>query len=68
MIPMSDGAYEVLPTRAAGEAEAGLFPSARSRCGHLTDLGKQFRIARRRVQVPDDLVLYCARHDYATRG
>ena len=31
------------------------------------DLGKQFRIARRKAQLPEDLVLYCARHDYGTR-
>jgi site-specific recombinase XerC len=37
------------------------------RCGHLTDLGKQFRIARRKAQLCEDRVLYCARHDYGTR-
>jgi integrase len=67
MIPMSDRAYEVLRARAAGKVEGWLFPSARSRCGHLMDLGKQFRIARRKAQLPEDLVLYCARHDYGTR-
>ncbi len=67
MIPMSDRAYEVLRARAAGKAEGWLFPSARSRCGHLMDLGKQFRIARRKARLPEDLVLYCARHDYGTR-
>ena len=67
MIPMSDRAYEVLRVRAAGKAEGWLFPSTRSRCGHLTDMGKQFRIARRKAQLSKDLVLYCARHDYGTR-
>ena len=67
MIPMSDRAYEVLRIRAADKAEGWLFPSARSRRGHLTDLGKQFRIARRKAQHSEDLVLYCARHDYGTR-
>ena len=33
----------------------------------LMDMGKQFRIARRTGQLPEDLVLYCARHDYGTR-
>ena len=64
---MSDRAYEVLRIRAAGKAEGWLFPSTRSRCGHLTDLGKQFRIARKKAQLSEDLVLYCARHDYGTR-
>jgi len=31
------------------------------------DLGKQFRMARRKTQLAGDLVLYCARHDYGTR-
>ena len=31
------------------------------------DLGKQFRMARRKAQLSEDLVLYCARHDYGTR-
>jgi len=61
MIPISDRAYEVLRVRAAGKTERWLFPSARSRCGHLTDLGKQFRIAPRKAQLSEDLVLYCAR-------
>ena len=64
---MSDRAYEVLRARAAGKPEGWLFPSARSRCGHLMDLGKQFRSARRKTQLPEDLVLHCARYDYGTR-
>jgi len=67
MIPMSDRAYEVLRARAAGKGEGWLFPSARSHCVHLTDLGKRFRMARRKAQLSEDLVLYCARHDYGTR-
>ena len=67
MIPMSDRAYEVLRARAAGKAEGWLFPSARSRSGHLMDLGKQFRMARRKAHLSEDLVLYGARHDYGTR-
>jgi len=67
MIPMSDRAYEVLWARAAGKVEGWLFPSARSQTGHLMDLRKQFRMARRKAQLSEDLVLYCARHDYGTR-
>jgi integrase len=66
-IPMSDRVYEVLRIRAAGKAQGWLFPSTRSVCGHLSDLGKQFRLARRKAQLSEDLVLYCARHDYGTR-
>lgn len=67
MIPMSHRAYEVLRGRAAGKADGWLFRSTRSRCGHLMDLGKQFRIARRKARLSEDLVLHCARHDYGTR-
>jgi Phage integrase family len=67
MIPMTDRVYELLRIRAAGKAQGWLFPSTRSECGHLTDLGKQFRLARRKAQLSEGLVLYCARHDYGTR-
>ena len=66
-IPMSDRVHELLRIRAAGKAQGWLFPSERSESGHLTDLGKQFRLARRKAQLSEDLVLYCARHDYGTR-
>ena len=64
---MSDRVYEVLRARAAGKAEDWLLPSARSQIGYLMDLGKQFRMARRKAQLSEDLVLYCGRHDYGTR-
>ena len=67
VIPMSDRVYELLRIRVAGRAQGWLFPSKRSECGHLTDIGKQFRLARRKAQLSEDLVLYCARHDYGTR-
>ena len=67
MIPMSDRVCEVLRTRAGGRSEGWLFPSKRSKCGHLTDVGRQFREARAKAGLPEDLVLYCCRHDYGTR-
>ena len=67
MIPMSDRVYELLRIRAAGRGEAWLFPSKRSKSGHVTDVGKQFRLARRKAEMSEELVLYCARHDYGTR-
>jgi len=54
MIQMSDQAYEVLQARAAGRPEGWLFPSALSPCGYLTDLGKQFRMARRKAQLSEE--------------
>ena len=52
---------------ADGRGEGWLFPSNRSKCGHLTDLAKQFRTARAKAGLAKDLVLYCSRHDYGTR-
>ena len=67
MIPMSDRVCEVLRTRAGGRSEGWLFPSKRSKCDHLTDEGRQFREARAKAGLAEDLVLYCCRHDYGTR-
>jgi integrase len=64
---MSDRVYELLRVRAEGKGEGWLFPSNRSKCGHLTDLAKQFRTARAKAGPAKDLVLYCSRHDYGTR-
>jgi integrase len=67
MIPMSDRVWEVLRTRAGETREGWLFPSKRSKCGHLTDIGKQFRLARVKAGLPKDLVIYCSRHDFGSR-
>jgi integrase len=67
MIPMSDRVFEVLRVRAEGKSEGWLFPSRRSKCGHVTDVGKQFCTARAKAGLPEELVLYCSRHDYGTR-
>jgi integrase len=49
MIPMSDRVLEALRVRAEGKREGWLFPSNRSKCGHVTDVGRQFRTARAKV-------------------
>src|SRR6266516_4050060 len=54
MIPMSDRVYELLRVRAEGKGEVWLFPSNRSKCGHLTDLAKQFRTARAKAGLAKD--------------
>src|SRR5947207_15657424 len=65
MIPMSDRVYELLRSRADGKTQGWLFPSTRSECGHLTDLGKQFRLARRQAQLSHEPAMYRARPDSA---
>jgi len=67
MIPMSDRVSELLRARVDERREGWLFPSKRSKRGHLTDIGKQFRSARVKAGLPKDLVMYCTRHDFGTR-
>ena len=66
-IPMSDRVMAVLSARCGGRNEGWVFPSERSRAGHLTTVGKLFREARDKAGLPKELVLYCSRHDYGTR-
>jgi integrase len=66
-VPMSDRVLALLRARCDGRSEGWVFPSERSRAGHLTTVGKLFREAREKAGLPKDLVLYCGRHDYGTR-
>ena len=67
IVPMSDRALEVLRARCEGRREGWVFPSKRSKAGHLTTMADHFRQARRKAGLPENLVLYCGRHDYGTR-
>ncbi len=53
--------------RCTGRTEGWVFPSKRSRSGHLTTVGKLFREAHEKAGLPKELVLYCSRHDFGTR-
>jgi len=44
-----------------------VFPSKRAESAHLTAMAKRFREARVKAGLPEDLVLYCGRHDYGAR-
>jgi integrase len=46
--------------------EGWVFPSARSRSGHLTTIAKGFQAARDRAGLDKKLVPYSARHTYGT--
>ncbi len=67
MIAMSDRVMEILKARCAGRTEGWVFPSKRKgkhiSCGLV---GKQWVAARKKAGLPEDLVLYCARHDFGT--
>jgi integrase len=59
VVPMSDRVCELLRNRICKKREGWVLPSKRAKCGHLTDMAHQFRLAREKAGLPDDLVLYC---------
>ena len=67
MVPMSNRVLSVLKARCRSRREGWVFPSKRSRSGHLTTVARLFREARAAAGLPEGLVLYCGRHDYGTR-
>jgi integrase len=67
LVPMTDRVLDLLLVRCGERREGWLFPSKRSKSGHLTTLAKQFREARKKAGLSESLVLYCGRHDYGTR-
>jgi len=52
--------------RCGGRQECWVFPSKRSKTGHLTTVAKKFREARKAARLPASAVLYAARHTYGT--
>ena len=66
-IPMSDRVLDVLMVRCAGRKEGWVFPSVR-KGKHIgaAFMNRQWIKARRTAGLPEDLVLYCARHDFGT--
>ena len=66
-VPMSDRALDLLRIRCGKRREGWVFPSKRSRAGHLTTIAGKFRQARTKAGLPKNLVLYCGRHDFGTR-
>lgn len=66
-VPMSDRVYGLLQARCQGRTEGWLFPSKRSQSGHLTTVAKHFQQARHKAGLPEDLVMYCGRHDFGSR-
>jgi len=66
-VPMSNRAFEILKTRCGTRREGWVFPSKQAKSGHLTTMANKFREAKRKAGLPEDLVLYCGRHDYGTR-
>jgi integrase len=66
-IPMSDRVLDLLMVRCAGRKEGWVFPSVR-KGKHIgaAFMNRQWVKARRAAGLPEELVLYCARHDFGT--
>jgi integrase len=58
---------DVLKQRCGEKREGWVFPSKRAESAHLTTMATRFREARVKTGLPENLVLYCGRHDYGTR-
>jgi integrase len=65
-VPLSDRVLDLLMMRCAGKTVGWVFPSDRSKTGHLTWINQQFARARAKAGLPKDLVMYCGRHDFGT--
>jgi len=66
-VPMSDRVFQILQGRCENRAEGWVFPSKRSKSGHLTTVAHRFCEARKKAGFSEKLVLYCGRHDFGTR-
>jgi len=64
-VPMSQRVMDALRIRAASRTSDWVFPS-NSRSGHLVSVEKQFIDARAKAGISPQVVLYCARHTFAT--
>jgi integrase len=66
-IPMSERVMDLLKARCAGRTEGWVFQSVR-KGKHIGAalVNRQWVKARKSAGLPEDLVLYCARHDFGT--
>jgi integrase len=65
-VAMSERVKAMLRQWCGNRQEGWVFPSSRSKSGHLTTIAKGFQAARARAGLNKKLVLYSARHTYGT--
>jgi integrase len=65
-LPMSGRVIEALQIRRKDQTEGWVFPSD-SVCGHTTSVAKAFAKVRADLGLPKEIVLYSARHSFATK-
>jgi len=66
-VPLTDRVEEILRTRCAGRSRGWVWESCR-KGKHISEslVNRQWVSAREAAGLPEDLVLYCARHDYGS--
>ena len=65
-VPMSERMADVIAVRCTGRKDGWLFPSARSKSGHIETIAKGFQSLRARTGVSQKVVPYSARHTYGS--
>jgi integrase len=67
-VPLSDRVRSLLRVRAQGAKSEWVFPSKRRKKAHISyfPIARDFAATRQTAGLPDDLVLYSARHSFAT--
>lgn len=67
-VPLTERMKAALLARKEEATEGWVFPSEKSKSGHITDreVSKQWLEAKKLAGIPDSVVLYCARHRFGT--
>ena len=65
-VPMSQRMKDVLESRCGKQKEGWVFPSGRSKTGHLNSIAVGFRALRERVGVSSKIVPHSVRHTYGS--
>jgi integrase len=67
-VPLSDRVRAALRARSQGSTSEWVFPSKRSKSGHIEHSGvaKAFRLRREELGITKDLVLYSTRHTFGS--
>jgi len=67
-VPLTERMKAALLARKSGCNEGWVFPSKKAASGHISDreVSKQWLEAKRLARIPESVVLYCARHRFAT--
>jgi integrase len=67
-VPLTERVKAALVASNEGVNEGWVFPSKRAQSGYITgrEVSKQWLEAKRLAGIPESVVLYCARHRFAT--